>query len=128
MIARFNKHKTRLIRLFGWFLVGLLIALSLIRLPAVMPAVPSGDKWMHLISYLLLTYWFLHAYIAHPKLVVLGFVLLGAGLELLQSLTPYRLMEWLDLLMNVLGAVLALVVFRGFKIKVTFLLDNPNLK
>jgi VanZ family protein len=39
--------------------------------------------------------------------------LLGAGLELLQALTPYRAAELADLLADALGALLAYAALRG---------------
>ncbi len=112
----------------AWLMLGALVLFSLIRLPAVMPTVPSGDKWLHLISYLGLSYWFLHAYAAQPVKVMSGLMLLGAVLELLQSLTPYRHMEWLDLLMNVLGVGIATSLFCSLKLQVSWLRVNTDKK
>ncbi len=39
-------------------------------------------------------------------------MILGAGLELAQSMIPYRAMEWTDLAANLAGIALALLLLR----------------
>lgn len=99
----------------GWALVAAVIVLSLISLPPVGPDIPQGDKYGHVVAYAALTMWF--AQIAATRRVLLGhaagFVVLGVGLEGLQSLTPERQFEVPDMLANAVGIALGLWVGAG---------------
>ncbi len=120
-----NKNRcATALRLIGWLLVLGLIVLSLIQLPPTPQVIPNSDKLLHLSTYFGLSYWFLHTYHKYPLQVIIGFILLGLGLEILQFTTPFRFFEWLDLLMNTTGVLLAFVVFAGFKIKIKWLLQG----
>ena len=98
--------------------------MSLIKLPQTTVAIPNQDKWLHLTVYFFTCYWFFHAYPNNTKRITLGLCLLGAVLELLQFQTGYRSMEWLDMLMNVVGVLLAFLTFDLAKIKLKYLLKS----
>ncbi|MFC3195013.1 VanZ family protein [Marinicella sediminis] len=98
----------------GWMMLGGLVVLSLVSLPAVNTGVPDTDKWLHLLSYGWLGFWFYHLYPRHLLKVLTGLVLLGLSLEALQALNPARSTEWLDALMNACGVGLAWVVYQVF--------------
>ena len=119
-----NKLSPGLLRSIGWLMVLGVMVLSLIQLPTTPAAIPGSDKLLHLVSYFLLCYWFLHTYFKYKLTVIIGFVLLGLLLEILQSLTPYRFLEWLDMLMNATGVFMAYVVFWQLKIRVKSLLTR----
>jgi VanZ family protein len=74
--------------------------------PVTHIAIFSGiDKVMHILAYTCL---YLLAWRAFPGTLLrwqinVGLLLFGGLLEYLQSLTDYRLMEWADLLANLVG-------------------------
>lgn len=113
--------KNWIIRSIGWALVIMVVSLSLIQLPATLNAIPNSDKLIHLSTYFLLTYWFLHAYPKQLMLTVVGFILMGVALELLQSMTDYRFFEWLDIAMNVSGVIIAHILFNHSQCKIKWL-------
>ncbi len=117
-----GSFRSGILRAIGWLMVVGVIVLSLIQLPATPEAIPGSDKLLHLVSYFLLSFWFFHTYFKHKITIISGFMLLGFCLEILQSLTPYRFLEWLDMLMNATGVLLACVVFWQLKIRVKWLL------
>lgn len=98
----------------GWFLVGVIVVLSLVSLPPVGPDIPQGDKYQHVLAYLALTLWFAQISASMRVLLVHSafFIALGAGLEGLQSLTPDRQLEGADMLANATGVLIALALAR----------------
>lgn len=96
----------------GFLILVTVTVLSLIPLP---PQPPTGvDKLQHLMAYAAIAGWF--ACCIHPRLlwVVVGFaVVWGLMLELLQSLTGYRMFDWLDVLANSGGALLGGLLARS---------------
>ncbi|HUO81147.1 MAG TPA: hypothetical protein VMU00_13480 [Steroidobacteraceae bacterium] len=83
----------------AWSGVALAILLSL--LPADAAPVPVGGPPQHLAGYFLLASWFLGIYPrARYPLIGLGCFGLGAGLELLQTLSPTRHPALADALTN----------------------------
>jgi len=113
-----------LLRSIGWLMVMGVTTLSLIQLPPTPNAIAGSDKLLHLTTYFLLSYWFFHTYYRHKPIIISGFLLLGWLLEILQSLTPYRFLEWLDMLMNATGVLLAYVIFWCLKIRLKWLLNR----
>jgi|GEM_PF-5287565 len=101
----------------------MVIVFSLIRLPQVSSPIPTNDKLLHLVCYFALTYWFLHTYPKKPIHIVLGFIVVGTLMELLQSVTTYRFFEWLDIVMNFLGVSLAVFMFCVFNLRVKYLIS-----
>ena len=114
-------NKLRLTRSLGWLMVAAVVMLSLVRLPETNIQVQGGDKLLHLCTYWVLSYWFFHVYPNKTWHIIIGFVLLGTVLEFLQSLTPYRYLEWLDWVMNVTGVLLGWVTFHLLKIQINFI-------
>jgi len=99
----------------GWGMVMTIIILSLIPPQLThMPAVEHIDKVGHFIAYFSLMAWFAQIYHTSQQrfYCVLGFVLLGLGLEILQGLTSTREASWLDLLTNIIGIALAWQITR----------------
>jgi len=102
-------------RLTWWLLLGLLLVaglfyLSLDRPPAIMSA-NHMDKVGHLGYYLLLAYWF--GCILQPRWFwQLGgsLILIGALIEVLQGLTPYRSMDFNDWLADSIGVLIGLML------------------
>lgn len=88
----------------GVALVALVVALSLTPRPIDL-GVEQGDKLGHLLAYFTLMFW--HAQLHPDRHARLGlaaaFVLLGAGLEVVQGLTGYRTADVVDALVSSLG-------------------------
>lgn len=116
-------QKSQVFRALGWLMVGAVVVLSLIRLPATPTALTGSDKLLHLLTYGFLSFWFFHTHNNKMWQVIAGFVLLGSVLEWLQSLTTYRFFEWWDWGMNLAGVMLAWVAFYRLKIKVKTMLN-----
>lgn len=100
-------------RLSWWLLLGLLLVVGLFYLsldtpPALMRA-NHMDKVGHVGYYLLLSYWF--GCILQPRRfwqLGAGLILIGALIEILQGLTPYRSMEFNDWLADSMGVLIGL--------------------
>ena len=99
------KHKRTVMVMIGWSLVLAVVLLSLVPVYGVMPPVPSGDKYGHVLAYAVLMFWFGQLYVKSQQRVyyAVGFILLGGVLEWLQGMTAYRQTELLDFYMNVIG-------------------------
>ena len=98
--------------LLGWLLVLAVVALSLTPSP-VETGVEQGDKLGHLLAYFSLMAWWGQLQPRSNRLLLL-FLLMGAGLELLQGLTPTREPSLLDMLANAAGAVLGWLATRAW--------------
>ena len=104
-ILRFKK----LWLLVGWSLILVVIGLSLMSSPPPLPSIDYNDKIGHLLAYFVLMGWFAQLYHA-PKqrlIYLVGFILLGGILEILQSLGGVRQGEWADLIADSAGVLLA---------------------
>ncbi len=104
--------------------------LSLMKMPKVdIDFTTNVDKLYHLFAYFTLTICWLFSFYKkkqkHLKYyIVLGCVIYGIVIEVLQSkLTDYRTGDYMDILANSLGILLALIVFNQIlkKIKVNSL-------
>jgi len=98
----------------GWFIAGIalvaaVIWLSLVPLPA--PPIVHGDKVEHLATYGVLMLWFMQlgGPMRRQTVTALALVALGVGIEFLQDLTPYRMMDPVDMLANTAGVALGWV-------------------
>ncbi|MCU0755122.1 MAG: VanZ family protein [Xanthomonadales bacterium] len=110
----------RIYRALGVIAIAVMLALSLLPIGGVGPALPHGDKLQHALAYLLLAGgyaqllegWRSRAWLAASLL------LLGVLVEGLQSLTPWRSAELADLLANSVGITLGLLltVRRGSRL------------
>ena len=103
----------------GWLMLVALVVMSLIPLPAAPGDIPHSDKWLHLLTYAWLGYWFLHLYPGNTAMVLIGLMALGVMLEGMQSLSPHRSTELADALMNATGVLLAWLGFGwlGWRLK-----------
>ncbi len=93
----------------GWSLVIAVIVLSLIPPPPMMQTVDYGDKIEHIFAYFVLMWWFTQIYHTPRQRLqyMIGFLLLGAGLEILQGLGGIRQADWVDMVANSVGVLLA---------------------
>lgn len=106
-----------------WRAAGILLLL-LVLVATLMPAVwfltdtrefvtwfMDIDKWLHAITFLILTVWFAGQYErrAYWRIAV-GLVLFGVFIEMCQRMVSYRSAEWYDLGADVAGIAAGLVV------------------
>jgi len=92
----------------GWFLVGLVLYLSLTPRPLELQ-VANGDKYSHMLAYFVLMGWFQQLYPAFRSrlLLLLLFVVMGVGIEFLQGMSGMRFFDPADMVANTLGALMA---------------------
>ena len=97
-----------------WIGIGVLMVLfvavlSLVRLPPPVTTFMLHDKLMHTFVYACLMGWFAQIYRHDLTRLVLAIALiaLGIGVEVAQGATEYRQLEFLDMIANTSGVVLA---------------------
>ena len=90
-------------------MLGGIVALSLIPPPATVMQFQLSDKVLHIMGYAVLMGWFVQVFEGRRShfWLALGFIALGVSLELLQGMTRYRSFEYLDMLANTTGVVIA---------------------
>ena len=97
--------------------IGILL-LSLFRMPSTGINFAHIDKGYHSLAYFVLTLSWLFTFYKKPEkryLVFFGCIVLGIVIEVLQhALTIYRTGDYLDVIANSIGALLALFVFNLF--------------
>lgn len=97
--------------------IGIFI-LSLFRMPSTGIKLAHVDKVYHGFAYFVLTLSWLFTFYKKPNkkyLIVVFCIILGIIIELLQyALTIYRTGDYLDVIANSIGALLALFVFNLF--------------
>ncbi len=88
----------------GWMLVLLVVVLSLMPGPALLPAT-QGDKFMHIFAYAVLMSWFVNLYAAMSRRarIAAGLIALGIALEFIQRWTGYRTFDMADMAANAAG-------------------------
>ena len=92
-----------------WYGIGALLLLAVIVSSLVpVPRIESApnDKLIHFLLYLVPMAWFGQLRLRRHWLA-LGFILLGFLLELIQGQTRYRTFEWLDVVANSTGVIVA---------------------
>jgi len=92
----------------GYFLVFAVVVLSLVPPPTfIVPKFRLGDKLIHFGTYGFLMIWFAQIFIRprYLKIAVI-FIFMGVSLEFLQALTPYRTLDFWDMVANSIGVVL----------------------
>ena len=82
--------------------------------PSSLPPVHTGwDKADHALAWLALGLLGMLAWPRRKAPVLAGLVAYGGAVELLQGMTGWRQPEWADLLADVLGLIVAALVFVG---------------
>lgn len=104
-----SSHRT-LWLVLGWAGIAVVVILSLLPNPPH-TGVSGGDKIGHLLAYFGLMFWFGQLYRRHLPWA-LGFLALGAVLEVIQGLTGYRETSLADLLANATGIALGWLAAR----------------
>jgi VanZ family protein len=95
--------------IIGWSLILLVIGLSLMSSPPLLPSFDGIDKLEHFLAYFVLMGWFSQLYHAPQQRLtyLIGFILLGGVLEILQNLGGVRQGEWADMIANSTGVLFA---------------------
>ena len=90
--------------------------LSLIKVPKYQPSFSNIDKVEHIFAYFTLAICWLFSFYHKPNkkyFIVIACIIYGIIIEILQSnLTIYRTGDYLDVLANSFGVVLALLIFN----------------
>ncbi len=93
-----------------------IICLSLIKMPKTNIKISNIDKLYHSFAYFTLTISWLLSFYKKPEkkyVIVIGCIILGIIIEVLQgTLTIYRTGDYLDVLANSFGVLLALLIFN----------------
>ena len=99
----------------GWLLIALVWFLSLTSSPVPDMGIDNGDKLGHFIAYAVLMGWFAQIYTSISKrlLLVFGFILMGVAIEYVQGMTEYRSFQYMDMVEDGLGVLLAFVATHG---------------
>jgi VanZ family protein len=101
----------RLWQAIGWFLVAVVVWLSLTPNPPEPPAILAWDKAQHVVTYAALMLWFRQAFARHWRWP-LFLILLGVGLEIGQGFTEWRMLEPFDMFANTAGVGIGLALAR----------------
>jgi len=93
----------------GWLMVAFVIALSLTSVQGPVSA-PGFDKVYHAIAYGAMMFWWGMVQPGRRWLWAAALIGLGIGLEIAQSFTGYRQLDWWDALANSGGVLAALLL------------------
>jgi VanZ family protein len=110
------------LKLFFWVILSLVTVFSMLEIPGKQ-VFQWQDKLSHLVVYMLLFWLLLLAYGKQWSLISLGILLVffSGLIEVAQSFTGYRQAEWLDLLANMVGILVAALSYKVLKLS-----KNPN--
>lgn len=102
-------HYTTLWRALGltWLFVISVLSVSAVDQPLDFD---NADKWLHWVTWMLMMVWFGSAWVSAPKRCFIFLLVMGAALELLQGLLPWRFMDLYDLLANLAGLITGLLL------------------
>jgi VanZ family protein len=92
-----------------WICLLAVLALSLLPLSPQLPTT-GWDKTNHLLAFCVLAILGNQAYRGRTDMVLLGLLIYGGLIEILQSFTPDRMAEWADLLADGLGLLVGLAL------------------
>lgn len=103
-------------KLFFWLTLSLVALMSMLAIPSKQ-IFQWQDKLSHLVVYMVLFWLLIMAYGKLWRLMSLGILLafFGGLIEVAQSFTGYRQAEWLDLLANIAGILVAAFFYKALK-------------
>lgn len=96
----------------GWAGLAAVVVLSLAPLPGA-AAPPGSDKLGHMLAWLALAGWWSLLLRRRPWATALALLALGALLETLQAMLPWRQFEPADLVANLAGVLAGAALARG---------------
>ena len=107
---------SQMFKLFFWLTLCLVAVLSMLAVPG-QQIFQWQDKLSHLVVYMVLFWLLIMAYGKLWRLMSLGVLLafFGGLIEVAQSFTGYRQAEWLDLLANIAGILVAAFFYKALK-------------
>jgi VanZ family protein len=110
--------------LWSWAFAGCALAVLVLALmPAPPPVLSTGwDKSNHLLAFAVQAWLGSQAYPQRRPAVLLGLLTFGGLIEVLQSFTPTRDADWMDLMADGLGILIGWLLWRLLKPK------NPGFK
>ncbi len=115
LIKNLSKRNSLLLAIFTTVFIAFL---SLLKLQPIPVNISHKDKVFHCVAYFVLTFMWLLAVKISPKKIVIVTVLCilyGIIIEVLQkTVTTYRSFDYLDMIANSIGSVLALLIFNVF--------------
>lgn len=114
----------------GWFIVISIIYLSVTPTPPdIYSHILNIDKLKHVFAYFVLMGWFSQLYRNRNIRVsyAIVFFIMGAILEILQGISQQRHFEYIDMLANGIGVMLALFIASIFKWNLFQLFENRML-
>ena len=97
-----------------WLLVAATLWLSLVPVAQVPSALSFWDKAQHAAGFAALAYVGLRAYTGQLRRLAIGLVLFGAGIEVAQWLTGWRMGDWQDWLADCVGILAGYLAWRLF--------------
>lgn len=94
----------------GWLCVAIVLYVSLMPNPPEPIHFDGVDKLEHALTYTLLMLWFCQVVVQKNSRLhlMLAFVVMGVGIEILQGLSGYRYFEYADMLANTTGLLIGL--------------------
>lgn len=106
-----------------WRLAGITLLL-IVLIGAIVPALPfwpnvssfaMSDKWLHAVTFFSLSLWFTGQYRrSYYWRLVVGLIAFGVLIELSQSALSYRSAEWMDVIADICGIAIGLIIaFAG---------------
>lgn len=106
-----SKPPHRLKTYLGIAFLIVLLPMFLMSVPKTGVNFPNIDKIVHMAFHFVIAMWFLWAREKNITVILLsgGYGLL---IEILQSFTRYRSFEWMDVVANLLGLVVALILYK----------------
>ncbi len=110
-------HQLRFSKLWlalGGVLIIVVVSLSLWPEPPQLLDFQQSDKFAHVFAYMMLMLWFANIYsqTSYRLSLGMGFLAMGACLELLQGESGHRVFSYADILANGFGILLALCLAR----------------
>ena len=102
----------------GFIYIGIILTGSLMRVPDVNIHFSYMDKIMHFLMYFILVGWFVQLYHKPVSrlLTLLGAILLGLLIEYLQGMTAYRSFDYVDEIVNSIGALCAFLLAHTLRV------------
>lgn len=124
-----NLKYRKLWLLIGWGMVLLICFLSLTPNPPEL-GFNLWDKVNHFIAYAGMMGWFGQLYMKTSQRLTLAvaIIILGIVLEVVQGMGGYRMFEYHDMLANILGVIIALVIIYLKGDRVLYWLEQNVLK
>ncbi len=100
-------------KLSFWGLLTVTVWLSLVPVDQRPSAFNFWDKAQHALGFAVLAFTGLLSYPRHLRLLILGLVLLGLGIEYAQYLSGWRQGDWADWLADCVGLAIGSMVWKA---------------